>query len=162
MSANAASRTARLALAATAAMALGACTATVNERGFLRQDTGKFQTVRVGVDTRDSIALNLGSPSNVTPWGEDTWYYISETQEDLLFFRPDTVSRTVLAIRFGADGTVAGVEQKTLADGVEVAIASAETPAKGRELNFWQQLFSSIGRGAPAGTPDNSTGRDRR
>ncbi len=69
MSANAASRTARLALAATAALALGACTATVNERGFLRQDTNKFQTVRVGVDTRDSIALNLGSPSNVTALG---------------------------------------------------------------------------------------------
>jgi outer membrane protein assembly factor BamE (lipoprotein component of BamABCDE complex) len=142
--------------------ALGACQATVNQRGYLRQDSGRFETVRVGVDTKDSVALNLGSPTNKTILGDETWYYISETQEDFLFFRPETVARRIIAVTFGPDGRVARVDPLTDQDGVQIAIADAETPTRGRELSLLQQLLGSIGRGAPVGTGEQDTGRDRR
>ncbi len=157
------SRALAAAAIAVAALSAGACTATVNQRGYLPQDAAKFSAVRPGVDTRDSVAALLGSPSNVSTFGDSVWYYVSDTQEDFMFFRPETVDRQIVAIAFAADGRVARVERSGLENGVDVAFSDDETPTKGREMTILQQLFGTIGRGAPVGVGgEGDTGRDRR
>lgn len=150
------------ALAAVSVMALtaGACAATVNQRGYLPDET-KFSSIQPGIDTKSSLQERLGSPSSKGTFDEDVWYYVSSTQEDFLFFRPEETGRDIVAVSFGGDGTVAQVERYGIEDGMVVAFNDRETPAKGRELTILQQLFGNIGRGAPP-ISDREDPRERR
>ncbi len=157
---------ARVALAALAGIAvLGAagCGATVNKRGYL-PDPGKSQAIRVGVDTKSSLEANLGSPSTTSTFSDNRWYYISSTQKDELFFRPQETDRQIMVVSFGPDERVTGVEYVGLDQARQIAFSDAETPARGRELTFLQQIFGNVGRGSPIGglNDPNNDPRERR
>lgn len=137
------------------------CEATINPRGYL-PDPQLSQKIRVGVDTKASVQANLGSPSTMGTFNDSVWYYISTTQEDFLFFRPEELDRKVVAVTFGADERVAAVKELGPADGVEVAFSDEETPSRGRELTFLQQIFGNVGRGSPMGTIQDEDPRERR
>ena len=149
------------ALAITALSAAG-CQATVNNRGYL-PTPGLTESIRIGVDTKATIQAALGSPSASGTFNDDVWYYISSKQEDYLFFYPEEVERQVVAINFGPDQTVASVKTLGLEDGREVAFSDRETPARGRELSFLQQIFGNVGRGSPiSGSDESQDPRNRR
>jgi outer membrane protein assembly factor BamE (lipoprotein component of BamABCDE complex) len=62
-------------------------------------------------------------------------------------------TRSIVAIKFDKDGRVADVKHYGLKDGHVVAFEARETPAKGKELTFLQQLFN-----ATPGVPIGSSG----
>ena len=142
--------------AAVVTCALGAagCESTVNQRGYVAPGN-MMKLIRVGVDNKASLQSSLGSPSTLGTFNENTWYYISSRQEDFLFFRPEEVERQIVAVNFGADEKVASVKTYALADGQDVDFSDRETPARGRELTFLQQIFGNVGRGSPVGNINN-------
>lgn len=131
---------------AVAAAGLAACAPVVSQRGYI-PDQERVATIQVGVDDKQTIEERLGTPSNIATFDSDTWYYISSVEEQMAFFGPETVKRDILAISFDATGRVAAVEHYGLKDGQVVAFSDRETPTKGRELTFLQQMFGNIGRG---------------
>ncbi|MBL9009899.1 MAG: outer membrane protein assembly factor BamE [Alphaproteobacteria bacterium] len=140
---------------AIAAVSAAGCEATVNNRGYL-PTPGLTEAIRVGVDTKSTLQAALGSPSTIGTFNDNTWYYISSKQEDFLFFYPEEVEREIVAVKFGPDQTVASVQRLGLEDGVQVAFSDRETPARGRELTFLQQIFGNVGRGSPISPNDES------
>lgn len=146
---------------AAAALGVAGCQATVNKRGYLPDP--RLQSIRIGVDTKASLSTALGSPSTMGTFNDNTWYYISTTQEDQYFFKPQETERQVVAVSFGADQVVTGVRQYGPNEAVQVAFNDRETPARGRELTFLQQIFGNVGRGSPVGTLGREEDpRDRR
>ncbi len=135
-------------------LAVSGCKSTVNQRGFVAP-SNMTQLIRVGVDTKASLQTSLGSPSTLGTFNDGTWYYISSRQKDFLFFQPEEVERQIVAVNFGADEKVASVKTYGLEDGVEVAFSDRETPARGRELTFLQQIFGNVGRSSPIGNINN-------
>lgn len=139
-------------------VALGAsaagCSATENRRGYM-ETPGMLEAIRVGVDTKQSLQASLGSPSTMGTFSDSTWYYISSLQEDVLFFAPDETERKIVAVNFGPGDVVQSVKTYGMEDGVEVAFSRVETPARGRELSFLQQIFGNIGRSGPIGGINN-------
>lgn len=136
------------------AFAVSGCNATLNQRGYVAP-SNMTQMIRVGVDTKASLQSSLGSPSALGTFNDSTWYYISSLQKDVLFFKPEEVQRQIVAVNFGADEKVASVKTYGLEDGVEVAFSDRETPARGRELTFLQQIFGNVGRGTPISNINN-------
>ena len=135
-----------LGLASTAAL-VAACTPTTSFQGFQAIDA-RPQDVQVGVDTRDSIKAKLGTPSVVSTFDPDVWYYISQVTENQSFYRQRLVRRDVVAISFNKGGdTVAKVDDLTLKDGRVIAFDGHTTPTRGRELTIIEQLIGSIGNG---------------
>jgi len=130
------------------------CTATENRRGYT-ETPGMLEAIRVGVDTKQSLQAALGSPSTMGTFSDSTWYYISTLQEDELFFEPQETDRKVVAIAFGPGDVVQSVQAYGLEDGVEVSFSRSQTPARGRELSFLQQIFGNIGRSGPLGGINN-------
>lgn len=141
--------------------AASACSSTENRRGYM-ETPGMLAAIRVGVDTKQSLQAALGSPSASGTFNDSTWYYISTVQEDMLFFEPEETSRQIVAINFGAGDVVQSVQNYGMEDGVEVSFSRNETPARGRELSFLQQIFGNIGRSGPVGGLNNEDPRDRR
>ncbi len=137
------------------------CESTINPRGYLF-DPDLAKKIRVGVDTKASLQANVGSPSTIGTFSDNTWYYISTVQEDLLFFRPEETDREVVAVHFGPDERVDAVQRLGPEHGVQVAFTDEETPTRGRELTFLQQIFGNVGRGGPAGPMGEEDPRDRR
>jgi outer membrane protein assembly factor BamE (lipoprotein component of BamABCDE complex) len=130
-----------------------ACTPTQTQHGFV-VDNPSTMEVQVGVDTQDTVRARLGTPSTESVFGETTWYYMTSVQESFAFYRPDTVARNVLAIRFDEAGTVTSVERYGLERGQVVAYNEDETPTRGRELGIIEQMLGTVGRGPPTGIGD--------
>src|SRR5580704_11969725 len=142
----------RIQALALASILLLGCTPVINQRGYLPDPTGEA-SIKVGTDTKTSIQQRLGDPSTQATFGGDSWYYVSSVERQIAFFDPKTTTRSILVIHFDKDGRVLGLSHYGLKDGNVVAFETRETPAKGRELTFLQQLFN-----ATPGVPIGSSG----
>jgi len=140
-----------LAVACVATLAVMGCTPVVNQRGYL-PDPDAEKKIAVGKDTKTSIQQVLGDPSTEATFtaAGDAWYYITSVEKQIAFFAPSVQSRAILAVYFDKDGKVTDLKHYTLRDGHIVAFESRQTPTKGRELTFLQQLFNAT-PGVPLG-----------
>jgi outer membrane protein assembly factor BamE (lipoprotein component of BamABCDE complex) len=126
----------------TAAALLIACTPVISQRGYLA-DPSIEANIKTGSDTKTSIQERLGYASTTATFGNDSWYYISATEKQVTFFTPTILKRQILAIYFDKDNKVTHVRHFSLQDGHVISFESRETPARGRELTFLQQLLNA-------------------
>ena len=82
-------------------------------------------------------------PRPPRPSAATAWYYISATEKQVAFFTPTVLKRSILAVYFDKDGKVTAVRHYGLQDGHVIAFETRETPARGRELTFLQQLLNA-------------------
>ncbi|MGE0212514.1 MAG: outer membrane protein assembly factor BamE [Parvibaculaceae bacterium] len=132
---------------------LGACTSNVDYRGYLPKQ-GDLQRVQVGMAKTEVEAL-LGSPSTTATvnYSGDSYYYISSVMEERGFLDPEETDRKVFAVRFDQGDRVQSFANYGLQDGQIVDFNTRETPTKGREYTFLQQIFGNIGAFTPNQTP---------
>jgi len=139
----------RFALAAALLLVAGAgisgCTPVTAMNGFIAVDTHP-EEIKVG-ETRAAVSTKLGSPSTVSAFDKNTWYYITQTSDKMAYLNPVIKSRKVVAIRFDKEEKVADVHQLDLKDGYDLAYEKRETPTRGKELNWIEQLLGNVGRG---------------
>jgi len=138
---------------------LAACAPIRDVRGYV-PDEEKVASVKVGADTRDSVQDKLGTPSSTATFGDPTWYYISTEQERYAFFKPDITKRSILAVQFSEDGRVADIRTYGIEDGQVVALVDRETPSRGKEMSFLQQMFGNMGA-LPPSAPGSQQGPTR-
>ncbi|HEY8697965.1 MAG TPA: outer membrane protein assembly factor BamE [Rhizomicrobium sp.] len=134
-----------------ASLAAAGCTPVVNQRGYLPDPIGEA-SIKIGTDTKTTVQDRLGDPSTEATFGGDAWYYVSSVEKQVAFFDPLVVNRSIMAIHFDKDGKVTGIRHYGLRDGHVVAFETRETPAKGREITFLQQLLNAT-PGVPIGAP---------
>lgn len=131
--------------AALIAVSLAACTPRSATRGSIPTEQ-QIEMVVPGVHGRDDVHSILGTPSVVSTFDENTWYYIGRRTTQYAFFRRKTAEQQVLIVRFGRDGRLDKISRLDENDGREVALVERETPSAGRKLGILQQLFSNLGR----------------
>ena len=152
---------ARLAAVAALAGLATACAPVVGNHGFQIVDVAPADIV-AGTDTRETVVTKLGSPSAVSTFEDNIWYYISQTTERYTYNRPQVAQRTVTAITFSeTDNTVTEVRSLDLADGQQVTMNDRETPTRGRELTILEQLLGNVGRGQLPRTDEDVPGQRR-
>ena len=72
------------------ALGLSGCASRLDTRGNLL-DPEKVLEIQPGELTREEVVEILGSPSSITAFGSDTWYYIAQRTEKSRCFRPVAV-----------------------------------------------------------------------
>ena len=125
-----------------AAAILIACTPVINQRGYL-PDPSSEASIKTGADTKTSVQSRLGYASITATFGNDSWYYVSATEKQVAFFTPTVLKRQITAIYFDKDNKVVGVRHYGLQDGHVIAFETRETPARGRETTFLQELLKA-------------------
>ena len=152
----------RVLLTASALVLAGvtACAPIRDVRGYV-PDEEKVAAVKIGGDTRDSVQEKLGTPSSTATFGDPTWYYISTEQERYAFFKPDVTKRQILAIEFSDDGKVADIRAYGIEDGHVIALVDRETPSRGKEMSFLQQMFGNMGALPPSAPGSRDSGGSR-
>jgi len=122
--------------------ALIACAPVISQRGYL-PDPDAEATIKTGNDTKSSVQERLGYASTTATFGSDSWYYISATEKQVAFFKPVVLKRQVLAVYFDKQNKVTNVRHYGLQDGHVIAFETRETPARGRETTFLQELLKA-------------------
>ena len=151
----------RLAVLAALAPLAVACAPIVGNHGFQVIDVDPKNIVS-GTDTKSTVLAQLGSPSAVSTFEDNIWYYISQTTERYTYNRPQVSQRSVTAITFSeADDKVTEVRNLNLEDGQQIAMERRETPTRGRELTILEQLLGNVGRGQLPRTDEDVPGQRR-
>jgi outer membrane protein assembly factor BamE (lipoprotein component of BamABCDE complex) len=134
-----------IALKAICGAAIGlliACAPVISQRGYL-PDPSVEGAIKTGNDTKTSVQSRLGYASTTATFGNDNWYYISSTEKQVAFFAPTVLKRQILAVSFDKNNKVTSVRHYGLQDGHIIAFESKETPARGRETTFLQELLKA-------------------
>jgi outer membrane protein assembly factor BamE (lipoprotein component of BamABCDE complex) len=119
-----------------------ACAPVITQRGYL-SDPSNEAAIKTGDDTKTSVQSRLGYASITATFGNDSWYYVSATEKQVAFFTPTVLKRQITAIYFDKNNKVTGVRHYGLQDGHVIAFESKETPARGRETTFLQELLKA-------------------
>ena len=126
-------------------IAVGACSPRAQTRGNL-PDPELVAQLEEGDITQDEVAEFLGSPSSVTAFGDEVWFYISEQTETLAWFEPEIKERQVLALHFNKEGTLVKIEKAGLDQANKLAPVERQTPTHGNKLTFLEQLVGNFRR----------------
>jgi len=118
-------------------LALAACSPKVANGGYVHDGDIKDQLV-VGQATKDQVKEKLGSPSAQSSFGTETWYYITNRQETVAFFKPEIVKQDVVRIEFDSAGLVSKVDTYNKNDGESFAMVKQTTPTEGHTLGFFE------------------------
>lgn len=102
--------------------------------------------VIVGVDTRDSVAESVGTPSTGGLLDDSGYYYVYSRVRHFGMFEPKVVEREVLAITFDKRGVVANIERFGLEDGNVVPLSRRVTSSSVANKSFLRQLLGNLGR----------------
>ena len=130
---------------ALAAALLAGCTPIVHQQGHVR-DAEVLAQIEPGEQTREEVARMLGTPSAVGTFDDSRWYYVSRRTETTAFYAPDLVDQSVTVIAFDENGVVAEVASLSIEEARAIDPIEEESPTRGRELSFFEQIFGNIGR----------------
>lgn len=138
------SRTLMLAVAA-AAVSVSACSTTIDNHGNAPKPE-QVEQIKPGKTTRDDIQALLGSPSSVSTYGDESWYYVSSRTATTSFFKPERLDQRVFGVVFDSQGVVKTIVTRGMEDGENVQAVARETPTAGKELSVLEQLVGNVGR----------------
>ena len=125
--------------------ALVACGSRIDTRGNL-PDPERLVEVVPGEISRDEVFEILGSPTNITTFGNETWYYISERTETIAFLAPEVVERQVVILRFDKTGILSEIDTMGVEAGREVKHVERTTPTHGNKLTVLEQIVGNFQR----------------
>lgn len=132
-------------LAAVAMLALTGCETVVHTRGNL-PSLERVAEIQPGRSNRADIEELLGTPSTRAVFDKEIWLYIGSREETSVFAKPKLLERRILTIRFNKRGIVEELKTYDATSGRLVQLVERETPTKGRELTFIEQLVGNFGR----------------
>jgi outer membrane protein assembly factor BamE (lipoprotein component of BamABCDE complex) len=103
-----------------------------------------LEQIPVG-SSKDQVLIALGSPSTTANYGNDVFYYISQTRYRAAQFMPDKiVDQRIVAVYFDKKEQVARVANYGLQDGKVFDFISKTTPTGGADENFLQQVLAGV------------------
>jgi outer membrane protein assembly factor BamE (lipoprotein component of BamABCDE complex) len=114
--------------------------------------------IQVGITTKEQVAELIGTPSSVSPFGDKTWFYMSETTQKRAFLSPRVLKSNVTRIEFDDQGRVTVLDSLTEQDKQVVAHVNRSTPTSGYSDSILKQLFGNVGR-FNGKDPDSDRGR---
>ena len=124
---------------------LSSCAPTVANRGNLL-DMEKLAEIKVDSSTREDVATKLGSPTQVSTFNENVWYYFGRRTEQYSFLKPSVTEQQAVEIRFNDQGIVSAVNKLNPEDAQNIDPVSRRTPTYGHETTFLEQLLGNLGR----------------
>ncbi len=133
----------------------GACTPIFKNHGYI-PPAEELAEIKVGVDTRDSVAEAIGAPGVSGVVQDSGYYYVASRVRHYGPKRPEVVSRELVAISFDQRGVVRNIERFGLEDGVVVTLERRVTESSIQNNGFLRQLLGNIGNFNPANIPGSN------
>ena len=114
-------------------------------------DADKLAEIKEGESTREDVAVKLGTPTQVSTFDENKWYYIGRRTKQYSFLDPEVIEQKGVEISFDEEGKVKTVSKINLADAKDIDPVSRKTPTYGIDNTFLEQLVGNLRRPIPKG-----------
>lgn len=121
------------------------CSPEINCRGYERE-LRDFKKIIPGTSTKESVEEQFGSPSTVSAFKPETWYYVSKTTSTTSFLRPKVLEQTTYAIVFNENNQVTHIFERSGDDMREINPVKRETPTVGHDTGLLKEVFSNFGK----------------
>lgn len=149
------------ALALAVLLALPACSVfqapTIQRGNRITED--QLKEITPGVQTKQDVQALLGSPTQTSTFGDNTWYYISSKTRQRPGRALAVMDQETVVVDFDQRGVVREVKRVGEDEARQVEMVSRETPVPGNDRTLLQALFGNIGRFGPgAGFPTSGAG----
>ena len=138
----------RAVLFGAAILSVSACTAIYRNHGYVPSEA-ELAELKVGVDTRDSVAESVGAPSSSGVLSDGGYYYVATKMRHYGPRKPQVVSRELVAISFDPSGVVRNIERYGMQDGQVVAFERRVTSSSVENKTFLRQLLGDLGNFNP-------------
>jgi outer membrane protein assembly factor BamE (lipoprotein component of BamABCDE complex) len=102
--------------------------------------------VKAGASSKNDVFEALGSPSIVSTFDDNTWYYVGQRTERVGVFAPEVTDRKLIQVSFDDTDHVKALDRIGLDQAADVEPFEETTPAVGRDITFMEQLIGNIGR----------------
>lgn len=124
---------------------LSACTPMVATRGNMLEEY-QLKEVLPGIDGKDDVIRKIGSPTTVSTFDDNTWYYMGQKTKKKGIMDPKVVAEKIIVVTFAAeDGKVVAVKEQK--DGREdIPLVQRTTPVSGNDFTFVQQMLGNVGK----------------
>ena len=134
----------RFALLGLSMVAFAACSPVFRNHGYVPAED-ELAEIKVGEDTRETLAPLIGRPSAAALLNDEGWYYVQSRWKHSGARPPKEIDRQVVAITFDDDGVVENVERFGLENGKVVALSRRVTTSNIKGISFLRQLLGSLG-----------------
>lgn len=106
----------------------------------------QLKEVLPGIDGKDDVVRKIGSPTTISTFDENTWYYMGQKTKKKGIMDPKVVDEKIVIVTFAAaDGKVLTVsEQKNGRQ--SIPIVQRTTPVSGNDFTFIQQMLGNVGK----------------
>lgn len=129
---------------------MGACAPIYRNHGYIPPQD-QLDEVRVGSDTRETVAGKVGVPTSSGVLNSSGYYYVRMRTKTIGPLATREIEREVVAISFSSAGVVQNIERFGLEDGRVVQLQRRVTSSPVSDKGFIRQLFGNLGRFNPAG-----------
>ncbi|MGB4191125.1 MAG: outer membrane protein assembly factor BamE [Rickettsiales bacterium] len=119
------------------------CIKTFHTSGHLYNDN-EIEVIK-NATTKQDIENLLGSPTTISDFGQETWYYITSKKERIAFLPESVVEQHIVVITFNKD-EVKTIATYTEKDANKLISTSEYTQVKGNDITTSQQLFGNMGK----------------
>jgi outer membrane protein assembly factor BamE (lipoprotein component of BamABCDE complex) len=109
-------------------------------------DSKKLDQIKVGKTRKVILRRILGSPSIVSDYGNEAWFYVFRGYERIAFLDNKLKEQKIVKITFNDDTTVQKIETFSEDDATNVALNSDTTPTASSDLTIVEQLLGNVGR----------------
>lgn len=112
--------------------------------------------------TKDQIMSNVGSPTYIPQYSQDTWYYIQRSQTKRAWFRPSVLEQRIVKLTFNKKGMVTSAELVENTHEDKVSVSGEYTATKGTEKSGIQKFVGNIGRFNKTTKDTKKRGKDKK
>jgi outer membrane protein assembly factor BamE (lipoprotein component of BamABCDE complex) len=149
-----------ISVALIALVATSGCSRVRGHQGYLA-DATLVDSIKPGVDNRESVSRTLGRPTFAGQFNANDWYYVDRETKQLAFALPRATKQTLLRVSFDDAGNVTAVSKTGIEKIASIRPMGDKTPTLGSNRSFFQEIFGNIGQvgsvgqgGATADNPD--------
>jgi outer membrane protein assembly factor BamE (lipoprotein component of BamABCDE complex) len=131
-------------------LSAAACSPQFRNHGYvpLQED---LDQIKVGSDTRESVAEKVGVPSSGGVLDDSGYYYVRMRTRTIGPLAKQQIEREVVAISFATSGVVQNIERFGMERGQVVPLSRRVTTSTGGDKSFLRQLLGNLGRFRPGG-----------
>ena len=130
-----------------------ACVKTYTTTGHLFED-GEIKALH-NAKNKEEVESMLGSPSTISSFGKETWYYITSKKSSIAFLPSKVVEQTIVEITFNKNDTVDKVFWYSEKDAKKLALIEEYTVSKGTDSSKIQKFFRNAGRFTDSKKPEH-------
>lgn len=134
---------------------LTGCAPDLDTRGY-ETENRDFSKIVPGSSNKQFVEENFGSPSTLSTFHPETWYYVSKKTATTSFFNPKVLEQKAYAVVFDNNDTVTNVIVRTGDEVHEINPVKRVTPTAGYESGLLREVFSNFGKisaKSPSGPP---------